>query len=408
MKDMKKKNLKMNIIKKGMALFLAMTLFLLQGITVLADAQESSSKETLQALAESNDSSLDKLMDDESLIVAGDSVSDWIGFLYGRLGMGGDAQTYLNRLEEYVSQSYQKMGGLDTTMATPWHRAILTVLALGGDPTSFGEDAEGNPINLVADGTYNFIMADSFDLQGLNAWIFALLALDSRDYEVPDGALYTREDIITALLSAQEEDGGFGLTKGASDVDITAMVLQALAPYKDSTDSYELEDGSSANVKETVEKALNWLSENQLDDGGYESYETENSESASQVIIALSALGVDADTDERFVKDKSLKEAFDSFRTSDGMYCHVLEDGGNMMATQQAIMAELAMERLETGEGSIYSFSDQEIAEAQENAQSSSTGNYLPIIVVGVVILLVIVILVIIIRKKKEKELEQL
>ena len=42
---------------------------------------------------------------------------------------------------------------------------------------------------------------------------------------MPEDAAYTREEILAAILEAQEPDGGFGLTAGASDVDITAMAV---------------------------------------------------------------------------------------------------------------------------------------------------------------------------------------
>ena len=159
-------------------------------------------------------------------LTAGDSVSDWLAVASGRAGL--QRPDYLRDLESYVTSMYRENGGLDRIKATEWHRITLAVLAQGGDPTAFGRDREGKPIDLVAEGTYNWSRSRSLGAQGLNGWIFALITLDSGGFAVPEGAVYTREDMRRAILSAQTEEGAFGLSAGTADVDITAMALQAL------------------------------------------------------------------------------------------------------------------------------------------------------------------------------------
>lgn len=159
-------------------------------------------------------------------LTAGDSVSDWLAVASGRAGL--QRPDYLRDLESYVTSMYRENGGLDRIKATEWHRITLAVLAQGGDPTAFGRDREGKPIDLVAEGTYNWSRSRSLGAQGLNGWIFALITLDSGGFAVPEGAAYTREDMRRAILSAQTEEGAFGLSAGTADVDITAMALQAL------------------------------------------------------------------------------------------------------------------------------------------------------------------------------------
>lgn len=158
---------------------------------------------------------------------------------------------------------YRENGGLDRIKATEWHRITLAVQAQGGDPTAFGRDREGKPIDLVAEGTYNWSRSRSLGAQGLNGWIFALITLDSGGFAVPEGAAYTREDMRRAILSAQTEEGAFGLSAGTADVDITAMALQALAPYQ--------EDPATA---EAIRRGLAWLSGQQTENGDFVSWGT--------------------------------------------------------------------------------------------------------------------------------------
>ena len=96
--------------------------------------------------------------------------------------------------------------------------------------------------------------------------------------------------ILQALVAAQEPEGGFGLTVGNSDVDLTAMTLQALAPYQNSTVTYTGTSGESVTIREVVRRALAWLSDQQTAEGDFISWDAANLESTAQVIIALCAM----------------------------------------------------------------------------------------------------------------------
>lgn len=277
-------------------------------------------------------------------LVAGDSVSDWIAFLAGRTGKTERAEHYLQQLWDYVSDQYALQGGLNSVKATQWHRIALTVLALGGDPTSFGTDGSGHRVNLVADGTYNWNMTDSLGTQGLNGWIFALLTLDARQYPVPAGAKFTREAMLDAIIGAQEDDGGFGLTAGLSDLDITAMALQALAPYQE-------------QYPQQISRALSYLASAQTARGDFGS-----AESCAQVIIALAALGIDPQADARFQKEGgSALSGLLLYQTPSGGFCHLVDEDSDLLATEQGGLALLAVQRLQNSRRSIYDFSDAEI-----------------------------------------------
>ena len=277
---------------------------------------------------------------------AGTSACDWTAMALALSGSEEDFESYRKALQAYVEKAYAGQGGLDKVKSTTYHRIALTVLALGGDPTAFGTKPDGTPIDLIADGTYDF-QGDSLGLQGLNGWIYALLTLDAWGGEVPKGARFTREEMIRAIVSAQEPDGGFGLTPGQSDVDITAMALQALAPYR--------EDHADA-----VEAALDYLSGAMDDNCCYSAYGAESAETSAQVILALCALDIDPEGDARFIRgSENLLTGLDAFRQPDGTYAHTPADGaGNYLATAQTLLALKALENLRTGRGWIFDFSD--------------------------------------------------
>ena len=265
---------------------------------------------------------------------------------FAMLDVDEDYEAYLSALQTYVTEHYETDGYLHRSKATEWHRIALTVMALGGNPESFGTDANGNSVNLIADGTYNF-GGEDIGAQGNNAYIYALITLDAGNFTVPNSARYSREYLINALLKNQEEDGGFGIMKGKSDVDITAMAIQALAPYSGQSEVYT-----------AIDKALSMLSAAQNDDGSFTNWDNVSSESCSQVIIALCSLGLDPKTDERFVKNgNSVFDALMSFRLPDGSFSHSLSDKeGDTIATEQAILALCSMMKMRDGKR-LYDFS---------------------------------------------------
>lgn len=282
-----------------------------------------------------------------SNIPAGTSVCDWTATAYSLLDVKDDYDKYLSALEEYVSQKYQEEGKLDRAKATEWHRIALTVLALGGDPTAFGTDKNGKAVDLIADGTFNYINEDLGE-QGINGYIYALVILDAGDFTVPDGSKYTKEMILDNILSAQNSDGGFGLVEGKSDADLTAMALQALAKYDD------------PKIRDAVETAVVYLSENQDGDGAYSGREGESAETCCQVIIALCTAGIDPRTDDRFIKHgTSIYDALLEFQIEDGSFVHDKNDiKGDPMSTEQAMLALAAVENFDKGIYGIFDFTE--------------------------------------------------
>lgn len=193
---------------------------------------------------------------------------------------------------------------------------------------------------------------DTISGQGINAMIYTLIALDTHGCELPDTTAAdptTREKLIDGIISEANENGAWGWMKGSSDSDLTAMAAQALAPYYSSNEA----------VKAVIDKAVSWLSEQQCASGGYSSWGTENPETAAQVLTALCALGIDPDSDERFIKNgNTIPQALTAYAV-DGGYVHSLtETKPNAMATVQTAYALAAYYRVSGGGNSLYDMSD--------------------------------------------------
>jgi hypothetical protein len=248
---------------------------------------------------------------------------------------------YYARVEKYVKNC---SGVLHERKYTEYSRVILALTAIGRDPSNV---AGYNLLTPLGD-------FEKTIWQGLNGPIWALIALDSGNYEIPKNTSAktqaTRQLYIDEILNNQMKDGGWSLTgTGESDVDITAMALQALAKYQD-----------QKAVKTATDSALTWLSKNQDSKGGYASWGTTNVESVAQVIVALCELGMDLN-DSRFVKNgHTLTENLLSFRQANGGFYHVLDgsDGNNQMSAEQGFYALVAIDRAENGKNSLYRMGD--------------------------------------------------
>lgn len=293
---------------------------------------ESRIRQTAKAMQKQSETKY--LLEDEERFPGGDSSGDWTALVLKLSGRKDAYETYLNRLTEYVGRAYQEKGYLHQIKATEYHRIALTMCALGGDPTQI--EYGGMDIDLVADGSYRF-PGGSPGLQGANGIIYALLTLDAVGYEIPDGEPITREELVKELLSFQKPDGGFCLDNGLeSDVDITAMALQALAPYREEPEA-----------EYAVETALIWLKTQMTENGAFVSYGMENTESCAQVILALCALKTDPAESSLVTKGgKTVLDGMEFFRLDSGLYSHVKGEEADWMATYQALLALEAVEKL--------------------------------------------------------------
>lgn len=286
------------------------------------------------------------LLSDTELFTPGNSACDWTAFSFALSGTVDDYSAYAKGLENYVTECLKNNGSLGEARATEYHRIALTARALGYDPRAFGCMPDGSSADLIALGTYAY--SGELGEQGLNGYIFALLALDCDNYAVPNNARYTRERIIDYILSSEEAEGGFGLEKGDFDVDITAMALQALAPYKD-----------EMKVSEVIERAVSRLSSAMTASCAFVSSGSENLESTAQVIIALCSLGIDPETDALFTRNgMNPVKAMELFRLPNGGFSHEFNSDGSVISCEQALRAYIALYKFKNDLEGLYDLSE--------------------------------------------------
>lgn len=282
-----------------------------------------------------------------------------VSYLFGEWAVLGQARAKVPLSEAYIAAYYEKVvayvkanigsDGIlrapddkNTPVITDNERIVLALTAIGKDPANVGGEnllkaLQNKDIMQVTD-------TSNTDINGL---VMGLLALNSRNYTSDTSWL------VQAVLAQQNEDGSWRAsadTKPVGDVDMTAMALQALAPY--------YKDGGNETVNTAVEKALNWLSGKYR--SGYDS-----SESCAQVVIALSALNLDANTDARFTKTvegKTLSVLGNllQYRVAEnGGFKHQFADKAvNEMATEQALCAMAAYARFTEKANALYDMTD--------------------------------------------------
>lgn len=284
----------------------------------------------------------------------GTSAGEWTVLTLARAGYAvpaGYFDGYYDRVAAHVTDSstFASTPKLHNSKSTENSRLIMALSALGKDATNVGGLDFTAPLSDLS-----FVRK-----QGINGPIFALIALDTRGYEVPSLAVYnpsadpanqtTRQALIDFILSKElTETGGWALSGSTPDPDITAMALQALTPYRD-----------QPAVGVAIDRALTVLSGLQLPAGGFSSWGTVNAESIAQVIVALTGLGIDPATDSRFVKPEgNAVSALLEFADPDGGFRHVLAGAVDGMATDQGGYALVAYDRFVNGRNSLYAMGD--------------------------------------------------
>ncbi|MEW8994993.1 InlB B-repeat-containing protein [Clostridium sp.] len=298
--------------------------------------------------------------------------SEWfvIGLARGGMDINSDYfNTYYNHMVNYLNEKDGKL--TNTVKYTEYSKAIIAMTAIGKDARNIGG------YNLLA----NLADFNEIKKQGINGPIWALIALKTNpDYVIPEvsgvSKQTTEEVLIDYILSNQKSDGGWNLSGKSGDVDLTGMTLQALAPY------YNKEGREKVTV--AINKALSFLSKNQLEDGGFATSGVETSESNAQVITALCSLGIDPEADQRFIKNGYWSvENILKYHISDSGFMHVKAEAGNNggaeagmvdgMATEQAHYALVAYDRLKNEKTSLYDMSDLSI-KAGGSGDDSGTG----------------------------------
>ena len=161
------------------------------------------------------------------------------------------------------------------------------------------------------------------------------------------------------------------------------------------------EQGKLVTVWLTREKLIQVILDAQLNDGGFGSWGTVNSESCAQVIVALTALGIDPAKDSRFVKnDLTVLDALASFYVTGGGFKHVADKGRDGMATEQGYYALAAYYRFVNAQTRLYDMSDVTIQTGGSNTPATGdTG-----VLVWIIALPVAALAAAFVLKRKERE----
>ncbi|PFR10630.1 cell wall anchor protein [Bacillus thuringiensis] len=261
--------------------------------------------------------------------------SDWVALGLSRSGKNVPIEAKLNYVKA-VTEKVEKR--INRFSATDLARTIIMMNAMNADPKMVGEH------NLVQK------LYESDKVNSVTGYTFALLAFDTKKYEVPVDSKWNRVALVDALLQTQHTDGGWTYDSAsgkdsASSVDVTGMVLSALAPYQD-----------QADVKPAVQKAVAYLYNEQLENGGFSADGQENSNSAAQAIIGLSLV---KDVDQNRLH-KAVQNLL-SYQLPNGEFKWLPGDqNGSGMATEQALLALIQFKELGK---SIYDWSNVVIGE---------------------------------------------
>ncbi|WP_226603756.1 DUF4430 domain-containing protein [Bacillus cereus] len=256
--------------------------------------------------------------------------SDWVAVALSRSGNNVPIEAKLNYVKS-VTEKVEKR--INRFSATDLARTIIMMNAMNADPKNVGGH------NLVQK------LYESDKVNSVTGYAFALLAFDTKKYEIPVESKWNRVALVEALLNNQHTDGGWtynssGSKDSASSVDVTGMVLSALAPYQERSD-----------VKPAIQKAVAYLYNEQLQNGGFSADGQENSNSTAQAIIGLSLV---KDVDQNRLH-KAMQNLL-SYQLSNGEFKWLPSDqNGNGMATEQALLALLQFK--EMGK-SIYDWSN--------------------------------------------------
>ncbi len=288
--------------------------------------------------------------------------SQWfaLGLARGGMDLG---EPYFHTFYENMAIHIKEQGGvLHRAKYSEYSKAVLALTSVGID----ARDVNGyNLLSYLADFT-NVVR------QGFNGPIWALAALNSHpEYTIPEvegvGKQTTEQVLVDFLVDGEVSGGGWTLIGDRADVDMTAMTIQALAPY------YGRE--GCENVTAAIDRGVDWLGSVQDPlTGGFRSMGARNSESCAQVVVALCSIGIDPGGDARFVKEGNWPIAdLISYHIPGSGFMHVKAGEGNNggaaagsvdgMATEQGYYALAAYERFLEGKTPLYDMSDVEIQE---------------------------------------------
>jgi len=277
-----------------------------------------------------------------------DNDLDWAVIAFARSGQNGYG-SYMAHIKKVIETNYAKLSLTDHA------RIALAAGAKSGTAIISGKDL------------LKAIAAWDFEKETMTGSIaYSLLALNATDYP----AAAQKEKLISLLKDAQREDGSYNyLLKAdpantyslAGDVDSTAMVLTALAPYK-----------TRDALKPTVDKALAYMKGKQLPSAGFDSWGAESADSTAQTIIALCSLGFDPLGSDYGKGTNNMLDALLAFQNEDGGI-KGYDGKSNIMSTYQALCAIGAYQRFATGRSPLFVYAAETSTTAPPTTKPTTT-----------------------------------
>ena len=266
---------------------------------------------------------------------AGSTGGEWMVLGFARSGREVP-NSYYDSVVAYVDEKIDENGRLHATKCTTNCRFIVALTAIGKDPTDVGGH------NLLA-GLNDMGYIRKVGVSGV---IWTLIAFDCGKYEMPKGI--DRETLVDTILDFQVPGGGWANSGNIADPDVTSMAIQALAPYREEPE-----------VQSALDDAVTVLAGMLDETGNFPSQYGASSESVSQVIVALCTLGIDPNTDARFVKNgMSALDGLLGYYVEGGGFKHIHSGKIDGIATEQGYYALTAYFRMLEGKTPLYDMTD--------------------------------------------------
>lgn len=284
----------------------------------------------------------------------------------------GDSEVYKDYVNSVIEDIKSNNG--EYSKVTDLEKDIILLNLLSYDVSNI----EG--INLLEK-----LLLQDIEKQGSNGVAYGILCINSveeglvekiKNQNSDKENLLTREKLLDILFTYQNSDGGFSLEKeGGSDIDLTAMALQALASSKAFYKELGSKDIKNTDIDETklegaIKKAIDYL----------EKSDFKTSEGISQTIIALTYLG---ENPEKF-GDKNLIEELLKYTGENNRFKHDIKGDEDSIATEQGAIALLSYNRYLSGENPIY---ENKIASQEKTEEKGSDYSRLYIPVVALVLI---------------------
>lgn len=309
--------------------------------------------------------SIDELLENISAIYI-DDISEWVIMdmaAYEDLNSETTHKISQSAKQEYINSAINKIAKEETLSESDYAKLIITLAALGIDPTELYLKNSNTSVNAIEELKTL--------IHGSSAWVapYTLAAYQQGSYE----SEAQERTLLDAVLANQSDDGCWN--EWGDSIQTTSNMIAGLAFY------YK----EYADVKTAVDKAIEYLSSVQKSDGSYDAYGTgADSNTAAMVVIALASVGINPETDERFIKNEaSALDNLLSFVLADNIGFGYTDNSSiNSYSTEQGFRALIAASQvMKTGKAfNVYDFSGNTLVPGYEKeiTPSGGSGSYVP------------------------------